>query len=212
MVSILFNAFNIMGSEWIMWILVGLSIISLSVILERYKTLRNQERRGALLWNKELEGWLKSGQLPSSAAAQALDFAKKYPCIESELLEMLMATQVKNKNDLSLLMTSYLGRRKVDLDKNLSILGTLGSNAPFIGLFGTVLGIMKSFHDIGQGAAGDVKAQSVSIGLSEALVATAVGLLVAIPAVMFFNFFQKKIKTMMSRAESLGNFVISTKN
>jgi biopolymer transport protein ExbB len=211
MIRLLFNAFNIIGSEWIMWVLMGLSVISLAIILERFRNLRNQERVGSLLWREQLEGWMKNGTV-SATSAQASELAKKYPCVESGLLELILVAQKKDKSDLGLLMTSYLGRKRVELDKGMAFLGTLGSNAPFIGLFGTVLGIIKAFHDIGQGSANEAGAQSVSLGLSEALVATAVGLLVAIPAVMFFNFFQRKIKTILARAESLGNFVISSKN
>jgi biopolymer transport protein ExbB len=209
MVTLLFKAFNVVGSEWVMWIMMLLSIASAAVIFERFRILRNQERVGALLWKEKVEAWMKSGAI-TSLEGEASDLARKFPCLESGLLETLAVAKQTDKHDLQLLMSSYLGRKKVDLDKNLSFLGTLGSNTPFIGLFGTVLGIIKAFHDIGGNAEGG--AQSVSLGLSEALVATAVGLLVAIPAIMFFNYFQRKIKTILARAESLGQFIISTKN
>ncbi len=209
MVTLLFNVFNLIGSEWVMWILMGLSVISLAVIFERYRNLRNQERVGAYLWKEQIDIWMKSGKLSSDS--QMSDLSKKYPCLESGLIEVLSVAKQKDKSDLELLMSSYLGRKKIELDKHLSFLGTLGSNAPFIGLFGTVLGIIKAFHSIGTSAGESAGAQSVTLGLSEALVATAVGLLVAIPAVVFFNYFQKKIKVILGRAESLGNFVISSK-
>ncbi len=211
MTGLLFNAFTLLGSEWIIWVLLSLSVISLAIILERFRNLHHQERVGALLWKEQLETSMKNiSTLPTSP--QAVQLAKKYPCLESTLLETLLAAPPMDKGDLELLMISYLGRKRVELDKNLAFLGTLGANAPFIGLFGTVLGIIKAFHDIGQNSASGIGAQGISIGLSEALVATAVGLFVAIPAVMFFNFFQRKIKTILARAESLGNFVISIKN
>ena len=73
--------------------------------------------------------------------------------------------------------------------------GTLGNNAPFVGLFGTVLGIIKAFHDLGAtGAKGAAIQQTVMAGISEALVATAVGLAVAIPAVVAFNVFNRWLK------------------
>jgi len=208
MINAMFNAFDAMGSEWVMGVLMVLSILSLAVILERYRNLRSQEKVGALLWKEQVESWMKSGTLPE---IQAKNLSQKYPCLESALLEVLCAAKSapSGTHDLSLLMASFLGRKKVDLDKNMSFLGTLGSNAPFIGLFGTVLGIIKAFHDIGSASSGAGGASSVSSSLSEALVATAVGLLVAIPAIIAFNFFQRKIKVIMSRAESLGNFIIS---
>lgn len=80
------------------------------------------------------------------------------------------------------------------LAKALTFLATTGSAAPFIGLFGTVWGIMSSFHDIGR--RGSASLAVVAPGISEALVATAAGLAVAIPAVVFFNYFSSKISTL----------------
>ena len=209
MVTRIFEIFNIIGSEWVMWIMMILSVISLAVIFERFRNLRSQERVGALLWKEEIEGWMKSGEF-NQTASSAAELAQKYPCLEAGLIEVLLASKKTDKHDLSLLMSSYLGRKRIELDKNLSFLGTLGSNTPFIGLFGTVLGIIQAFHDIGAGGGGEGGAANVSAGLSEALVATAIGLLVAIPSIIFFNFFQRKIKTIISRADSLGQFIISS--
>ncbi|MFZ5439801.1 MAG: MotA/TolQ/ExbB proton channel family protein, partial [Myxococcota bacterium] len=91
----------------------------------------------------------------------------------------------------------------------LSILGTLGSNTPFIGLFGTVLGIIKAFKDLGLSGAKGAEVQStVMAGISEALVATAVGLAVAIPAVIFYNVLQRSVKNTVARATSLGHALV----
>ena len=84
---------------------------------------------------------------------------------------------------------------KLSLEKRLAILATFGNNAPFIGLFGTVLGIMQAFHDLGQSSEFGVKV--VMEGISEALVATALGLFVAIPSVVAYNYFVRKIKTIL---------------
>jgi biopolymer transport protein ExbB len=90
---------------------------------------------------------------------------------------------------------------RLKLERNLAILGTLGNSAPFIGLFGTVLGIIKAFSDLGSAANGGLN--SISGGLAEALVTTATGLLVALPSAIAFNYFQRKMKTISSRASSL---------
>ena len=91
----------------------------------------------------------------------------------------------------------------------MSFLGTLGSNAPFIGLFGTVLGIIKAFNDLGQtGAKGAAMQQTVMAGISEALVATAVGLAVAIPAVVGYNVLTRSLKTITSRTTALGHALV----
>ncbi len=84
---------------------------------------------------------------------------------------------------------------KLALEKRLGILATFGNNAPFIGLFGTVLGIIQAFHDLGSSTEFGVKV--VMTGISEALVATAMGLFVAIPSVIAYNYFVRKVKTIL---------------
>ena len=87
------------------------------------------------------------------------------------------------------------------------MLGTLGNNAPFIGLFGTVLGIIRAFADLAAHPAAVAGASTVMAGISEALVATAVGLFVAIPAVLAYNIFQRLLKRVVGRSQSLGNAI-----
>lgn len=108
---------------------------------------------------------------------------------------------------LEQLARDALLRSKLAWEKNLSILATIGNNAPFIGLFGTVLGIIKAFHDLSQQAAA-TGAQGVTSGISEALVATAVGILVAIPAVFAYNMFQRRVKNAVAQAEALKSFMV----
>jgi biopolymer transport protein ExbB len=98
-------------------------------------------------------------------------------------------------------------RERLRLERNLAFLGTLGNNAPFIGLFGTVLGIIKAFHDLSGNQAGGVAV--VMSGISEALVATAVGLMVAIPAVIGFNFFNRRVRATIAGVDSLAHVVLA---
>jgi biopolymer transport protein ExbB len=86
-------------------------------------------------------------------------------------------------------------------------LGTLGNNAPFIGLFGTVLGIIKAFADLAKNQGGG--ATVVMAGIADALVATAVGLLVALPAVVAFNIFQGRIRRTMGRVDTLAHLILT---
>ena len=90
-------------------------------------------------------------------------------------------------------------RERLRLERNLAFLATLGSNGPFIGLFGTVLGIIKAFHDLASSQAGG--ASTVMSGISEALVTTAVGLLVAIPAVVALNYFSRCVKVRLAEVD-----------
>jgi biopolymer transport protein TolQ len=86
------------------------------------------------------------------------------------------------------------------LEKYLTFLATTGSTAPFIGLFGTVWGIMTAFQNIGQ--SGSASLAVVAPGIAEALIATAIGLVAAIPAVMGYNHFQQKIRVLVSEMDS----------
>jgi biopolymer transport protein ExbB len=98
-------------------------------------------------------------------------------------------------------LAAALSDERRRLERRLLILGTLGNNAPFIGLFGTVLGVIKAFHDLAQAGAGP---EVVMSGLSEALIATAVGLLVALPCVFAFNVLQKSVRDLVGETEALG--------
>ena len=104
-------------------------------------------------------------------------------------------------------MASAKARLRTELERNLGVLGTLGNNAPFIGLFGTVLGIIKAFADLARNQAGG--AGAVMSGISEALVATGVGLMVAIPAVIAFNFFQGKVRKAMARVDTVAHLLLA---
>lgn len=94
-----------------------------------------------------------------------------------------------------------------ELDSMLSILASIGSTAPFVGLFGTVWGIIESFHGLASGGGATIEA--VAPGIAEALVATAVGLIVAIPAVWFFNFFNNENSRQNILMESFGQDVLN---
>ena len=88
---------------------------------------------------------------------------------------------------------------ELELTEKLHIIATIGSNAPYIGLLGTVLGIMLTFYTIGQG--GFLDTGKIMIGLALALKATAIGLVVAIPSVVFYNLLLRKVKVIMMRWE-----------
>jgi biopolymer transport protein ExbB len=96
---------------------------------------------------------------------------------------------------------------KLRMDRGLALLATTGANAPFVGLFGTVLGIIAAFHDLSINTS--EASEAVMAGISEALVATAVGLLVAIPAVVAYNGFTRWVKTRISRVDSLSTLILA---
>ena len=100
---------------------------------------------------------------------------------------------------------SALAAQKQEYDRYLNFFGTLGNNAPFVGLFGTVIGIIVSFQALGNNPKGGLEV--VGPGIAEALVATAVGLLIAIPAVVIFNSFKVRVKNHVSNTVSLSGIV-----
>ena len=93
-----------------------------------------------------------------------------------------------------------ISEEKLRLESRIAILGTLGNNAPFIGLFGTVLGIINAFHSLAQNTKGGPAI--IMAGISEALIATALGLFIAIPAVGAYNYFVRRIKKIIVSAEN----------
>jgi biopolymer transport protein ExbB/TolQ len=104
-------------------------------------------------------------------------------------------------------MNSEKSRCRREHEQNLILLGTLGNNAPFIGLFGTVLGIIKAFHDLKENPQGGLDV--VGGGVSEALVATAVGIMVAIPAVVAFNFFNRRVRAAGTGTDEIAHVVLA---
>lgn len=92
---------------------------------------------------------------------------------------------------------AQLEQLKIELNKGLPVIATVASNAPYVGLLGTVFGIMLTFYDIGQ--TGQIDTNSVMVGLSLALKATALGLLVAIPSMIFYNLLVAKAERLISQ-------------
>jgi biopolymer transport protein ExbB len=169
-------AFTLYGAGWVLWLLIGLSIASLAVTLERLWYLGRHEPAPERL-AIDMRALLASGK--SGSAREAMEGA----------------------------MEGAKTRERLRLERNLAFLATLGSNAPFIGLFGTVLGIIKAFHDLSTSQGGGSSVVMASI--SEALVATAVGLMVAIPAVVAFNYFSRRVKTKMAQVDWMAHLARS---
>jgi biopolymer transport protein ExbB len=130
--------------------------------------------------------------------------------LESKIQDSLKPLSSNDRTTRGVFLTeSLVAEARLRAEHRLSWLATIGSNAPFIGLFGTVLGIIRAFHDLSQ--AGTQGSSIVSAGISEALVATAVGLFVAIPAVVGYNYFQRQVKDMLLRAERAKNGIMGEK-
>lgn len=192
---------TLLGTEWILWLLIILSVVSVAIMIERFfffLKIRvdfqefSNELTKALLRN-DTEGTRRlcerSQSLESQVVLRGLEYQEKGPKAMRESMEGFL-----------------IGERQV-LDRGMVVLGTLGNNAPFIGLFGTVIGIIMAFKSLSLNTAGGPAV--VMAGISEALVATAVGLMVAIPAVIAFNAFNRIIKRHYANAEAVMKLLLS---
>ncbi|MCY2994979.1 MAG: MotA/TolQ/ExbB proton channel family protein [Planctomycetota bacterium] len=196
--------FTHLGSEWVMWVLVILSIISVTVMIERALFFR-RHRVGSEQLSAALERHLRAGDL--SAAARLVDDS---PAIECVVAAAGLNYFSRSANAVSEAMQSAKAREKLKLEAYLSVLATLGNNAPFIGLLGTVIGIIKASQDLAAAqAAKQVGTAAVMSGVFEALVATAVGLFVAIPAVIAYNYFQRRVREALGRVDSIAHLMLA---
>ena len=181
----------------VMWFLVGMSIVSISVVIERYIFFMRHSGNTARLANR-LQGLF---------FGQDWTQAKSVLAEEDSFASRVMTAGIESAPQGEKAVAQMaLGAAKVErlrFERGLTFLGTIGNNAPFIGLFGTVLEIIAALHKLGEGSGGQVGAGAVMSELSAALAATAVGLLVALPAVAFFNYFSRRLKALQTGAEAL---------
>ena len=175
------------SADIILWMLLITSVISIGMIIERFFTLSSIHRSNTNFRNKAQE------LLQAYTLEDIEELAKNKTSLPEKALNYgIRHAKAQGPNGLAEVFNSFLMIEKPKLEKNLNFLATVGSNAPFVGLLGTVLGIMKAFSDLAQNAGSGNEA--VMAGIAHALVATAVGLFVAIPAVIGYNYFQKLVR------------------
>ena len=183
------------SANFILYFMGFLSIVSLSIIVERLLTLRK------ISSNSKKIGAKFKQVIETQDSNLVLQMSEYDQTVEGKVLKYGLNYLSKNSVDgLDELFSSYKTMEKPKLEGNLYILGTIASNAPYIGLLGTVMGIMKAFNDLGvnPGQGNEV----VMTGIGHALVSTAVGLALAIPAVIAFNFFSKKVSLILSNIDA----------
>ena len=195
-----FVEFALQGQEWVLWLLIALSVLSVGVMIERAIYFRKgkvdldaleQSVKKALASGDDGTVEKKFGGSPAMAARVALSGLRERGHGADAVAEA---------------MNSEKTRIRQEQEQNLVVLGTLGNNAPFIGLFGTVLGIIAALDRM-KDAAGEIDV--VGADLSRALVATAVGILVAIPAVVAFNLYQRRVRREVGRTDTVAHVILS---
>jgi len=194
--------FALLGADWVMWLLVLLSFAVMAISVNRkLYNLRHRSPRKAL--QRVLGAYLQGG-----SAADLQDGLGQIGGMEARILSSgLSAAEQGGAAAAEEAIAGTMTFEKLKLERGLIVIGTVGANAPFLGLFGTVLGIIKAFHDLSLDTAEGSTA--VMAGISEALVATAIGLMVAIPAVVLYNYFQRLNKDALGRTESLAHLILS---
>ncbi len=194
---------TVLGTEWVLWLLIVLSIVSLAVIFERAMFFYKMNL-DMTLFTEKLTKLLEANDWAGIAS-----LCEESPSLASQTVKRGVEARSRGVHAMEEAMMGFMIGQRQKLDQGLMILGTLGNNAPFIGLFGTVLGIIIAFRDLALNPQGG--ATVVMRGISEALIATAVGLMVAIPAVIAYNYFQRLVKLHVSTSEALSRLVLSHK-
>ena len=194
-----------LGAGWVLWVLVGLSIVSIAVVIERLLALRALRVPSHVLRDNLREA-LKTGGFGNALLAMSR-FRHPAARVAMRGMESTVVAEAKTVMDAEL-----IAQRRI-LERRFAFLATLGANAPFVGLLGTVIGILQAFNALGVAAAGNAKAaldpSHVMTGVGEALVATAVGLAVAIPAIVAFNVLQRVVKSALDDAQTLALEVVA---
>ena len=195
------------GASWVLWLLLALSVASLAVMIERARLfwLRRDDTASLLI---DLHRLLAIDDVSGARAR-----LKKSPSVEAAVADAGLGQWTRGPRAAEEAMAAATGLERARLERRLMFLGTLGNNAPFIGLLGTVIGVVGAFQELGRAptaaaAATALAPERVMSTIAEALVATAAGILVAIPAVAVFNYFQSLVASAIASAETLGHVVL----
>jgi biopolymer transport protein ExbB len=188
-------------SEWVLWLLLGLSLASIAIIVERVVFYRRHAVNADGV-RVELARSLDKGDFQAAAAV-----LRRHDSLETNAVLAGLLAYDKGPESVEDLISGALGRERSRYERRLGFLATLASNAPYIGLFGTVLGIIRAFRDLSTNMA--EASGAVMAGIAEALLATAVGLLVAIPAVIAYNVFKSRVKEATTGCEMLARVLLS---
>ena len=199
------------GAGWVMWLMIGLSIVSVAIMLERawfFFSLRDDIAKLSEQFRKSLR---------SEDMEEARKLLESSPSAEAAVVSAGLAEADRGARAADEAMKGASALQRMRLERRLAFLGTVGNNAPFIGLFGTVIGVIQAFEALGKEdkvsaaatAAAGMAPQQVMAAIAEALVATAIGLLVAIPAVAAYNIFMRKSKSTLANTEALSRVLLA---
>jgi biopolymer transport protein ExbB len=186
------------GAAPLLYLMLALSVLSMAICLERAWVFERM-REDVEVLARDLKTYLSNGDVLGARARMVASRSAEAAVVFAGLDEAEHGPEAAIEA-----MTGTMGLERLKLERRLAILGTLGNNAPFIGLLGTVIGIVMAFDELGR-ARGTQAAVPTAVmsAIAEALVATAIGLLVAIPAVAAFNYFQRRIRVITANSDVL---------
>jgi biopolymer transport protein ExbB/TolQ len=190
-----------LGAEWVMWLLLALAALSVIISVERLYLFLST-RIDVMGTARKLLRTLEHNDLDEAKA-----LVTRAKAMEERVLGDALSMYNGGAEAVEEIAAASMIRERQRYERALSFLGTVGSNAPFVGLLGTVIGVILAFAELGKNPKGGLEV--VGPGISEALVATAVGLLVAIPAVVLFNYFKALLKKRMADTDFLCRLVVA---
>ena len=191
------------GVSWILWFLAALSILGFAVGFERLWTLWRAKADLRKL-AEQLDMNLAAGGVPQALAQM------QAPAVAAAIARAGLRLAHLGPTAADRAMQSAVALERARLERGLTFLATLGNNAPFIGLFGTVVGVIAAFEHLGHaGHSGAAASAEVMASIAEALVTTAAGIGVALPAVAMHNAIQRQITSLLQGADALSNLVLA---
>lgn len=199
--SQIFKELALLGDVWVLWLLLGASVLSVAVIVDRWRAFSKEKLNFPVFLDK------MSVLLEEGSVEEARRYAAGFRAVEARVALAGLEMAGRGPASAEEAMLSRLVIERGKLERGLIVLGTLGNNAPFVGLFGTVLGIIKAFNDLAVSGSSGVGV--VMAGISSALIATAFGILVAIPAVAANNVFHTRLKRRCANAQSVIHLIQS---
>jgi len=197
------HGLDVLGAEWVMWLLLLLSVLSVACIVERWLFLRKRKIDLASMW-QTIQAHLDAND-PDKITADL----KNAQSMEEVVSLSLLQERSQSAEALQDHAQAHIDAERLRYNRRLSFLATTASNAPFIGLLGTVVGIVQAFGDLTEAVPGQNRSVLIMGSLSEALAATAIGLIVAIPAAAAYNWFQGQVDDCETRAQILTRRIIA---
>lgn len=186
------------GATWVLWLLVALSVLSLGIMLERALYFATSRDDVPALTRRILQ------RLARGERGEAQRELEASPSIEARVARVVL---MGNAAGAEARLRSETGLARLRMERFVSFLGTLGNNAPFVGLLGTVIGIIGAFHQLD--ASGGRLSAGLMAEIGEALVVTGLGLVVALPAVVAFNVLQRVIQVRLDRSAALAQVLLA---